>query len=282
MNNVQPGQHANEIIKRLERNINGLRRPYDVFADFLDIAERCLIDQPAHLERACAGFPTVECAETTAVWERLHRYYPKNDDKAWSNFAEAFALLMDSASGEAKSAASWDVIGESFMAFGAPSQWHGQFFTPWSISVLMAKLQYDEELLIERLDAAKKKAQAAGDWAGDSAEMTGDFLLAVAPHFEPVTVYDPACGSGVMLLAFASCAPAWANRFAMVRYRGQDIDASCVKMASINLMLHGLNGYALRCERARMLGQMAAAFTPDVVRQFEFPVQRPLFSLAAD
>lgn len=291
MNQIKPGQHGREIIKRLECNINGLRRAYDVFADFLDIAERCLIDQPMHLERICAGLPTIECDETLAVWNRLHQYYPKDDKEAWNNFTEAFAILLDSASSSQLAIDStWDVLGESFMEFGAPSSWHGQFFTPWSVAKLIAQMQYDEEPLLERLQAATDKARKAGDWSSDSTDITDAFLLAVAPHFEPVKVYDPACGSGVTLLGFASCAPLWANRFALVRYYGQDIDASCVKMARINMMLYGLNGYALRCERARLIGYSLQGERQQLIEQletmdkeepkFDYPVmQRPLFAM---
>ena len=66
------------------------------------------------------------------------------------------------------------------------------------------------------------------------------------PHLEPLTVCDPACGSGVTLLAAASACPRWALDYNVVRFFGQDIDRTCVKMAQVNMMLYGLNGYGLR------------------------------------
>ena len=46
-----------------------------------------------------------------------------------------------------------------------------------------------------------------------------------------------------MLLAAASTLPEWAVKLGLVRFTGQDIDQTCVRMASINCMLYGLNGY---------------------------------------
>jgi hypothetical protein len=72
-------------------------------------------------------------------------------------------------------------------------------------------------------------------------------LPAAAPHFDPITVCDSCCGSGVMLIAAASQFPRWALDWGLVRFYGQDIDQKCVKMAKINCMLYGLNGYSLKC-----------------------------------
>jgi type I restriction-modification system DNA methylase subunit len=49
------------------------------------------------------------------------------------------------------------------------------------------------------------------------------------------TIYDPACGSGRMLLAAAKV-----NRFAL--FYGADIDGICCKMALINMLLNSLKG----------------------------------------
>jgi hypothetical protein len=49
------------------------------------------------------------------------------------------------------------------------------------------------------------------------------------------SVYDPACGSGRMLLAAAK-----RNRFA--RFYGADLDNTCCKMALLNMLLNSLTG----------------------------------------
>ena len=48
-------------------------------------------------------------------------------------------------------------------------------------------------------------------------------------------IFDPACGSGRMLLAAAKV-----NRFA--KFYGADVDANCAKMAVINLCLNNMYG----------------------------------------
>ena len=75
-------------------------------------------------------------------------------------------------------------------------------------------------------------------------------IPAVAHKVNPVTIHDPACGSGVMFLAAASAIPQWMLDWGFVRFYGQDIDQTCVQMAKVNMMLYGLNGYSLKCAMA--------------------------------
>ncbi len=53
-----------------------------------------------------------------------------------------------------------------------------------------------------------------------------------------LTVNDPACGSGRMLLAFNNVAP---GNYLV----GQDLDHICTKMTAINMALHGCQGQAV-------------------------------------
>ena len=102
------------------------------------------------------------------------------------------------------------------MEFGHPVKHGGQFFTPWPIARIMAEVTLrDIDTLLE---------SKAG----------------------PIEIYDPCCGSGVMLLAAASCCPRWAIECGKVKFYGNDIDENCVKMARANMMLYGLNGYGIR------------------------------------
>ena len=76
---------------------------------------------------------------------------------------------------------------------------HGQFFTPEPISIFMASC-----INVDQLHPGQ-------------------------------TVYDPACGSGRMLLAAAKI-----NRH--LRFYGADIDEICCKMSVVNMILNSLTG----------------------------------------
>ncbi len=108
-----------------------------------------------------------------------------------------------------------DILGELFMRLDVNSARSGQYMTPWSIAEMMARVQFDPELF-------KSQAEEKG----------------------VVTVYDPAVGSGVMLLAFAKVIHDTFGRWGTSRLRlyGQDIDLRCVNMCRIQLRMNGLDG----------------------------------------
>ena len=144
------------------------------------------------------------------------------------------------------------------MEFGHPSKWGGQYFTPFSLAKMMAATT---TLDLPQLVHQRIKTACQGDPLAESLLLTGFMLKgedaegwyfnklipAIAHKVEPVTVHDPACGSGVMFLAAASEIPRWMLDWGFVRFSGQDIDQTCVQMAKVNMMLYGLNGYSLKC-----------------------------------
>lgn len=91
-----------------------------------------------------------------------------------------------------------DPLGDIYMEH-LSNEKNGQFFTPSSICEMLTRLS--------------------------GAENAKDYC----------TVSDPACGSGRMLLAFASVHP-------IAYFFGVDIDIFCAKMTVLNLMLNGLMG----------------------------------------
>jgi hypothetical protein len=107
-----------------------------------------------------------------------------------------------------------DILGELFMRLDVNSVRAGQFFTPWNIAEMMARMQFDRA--------------------------TFDRCVQEKGY---VTVCDPAVGSGVMLLAFAKVVHgefgSWGT--SKLRLYGTDIDQRCVLMCRIQLRMNGLD-----------------------------------------
>ena len=103
-----------------------------------------------------------------------------------------------------------DILGEMYMAMDFGSDFTGQFFTPWQVSAMMSKMTLGEDFSERGF----------------------------------ISICDPACGAGAMLL---SAAMEYESR--NINYQekalfvGQDIDPIVAKMAYIQLSLYGCAGY---------------------------------------
>ena len=104
-----------------------------------------------------------------------------------------------------------DIIGDLYMALSHSDKGFGQFFTPLHVAKMMA------EITIGTLE-----------------------LEQYTPE-RPMTICDPCCGSGMMLLAAASSLPRDFIDQGRVAFYGMDIDPVCVKMAQLNMALYGLD-----------------------------------------
>ncbi len=107
-----------------------------------------------------------------------------------------------------------DFLGRIYMNLNLGSHWHGQFFTPYHICELMAKLQIGEECQSE----IEKKGY--------------------------ISVCDPCVGAGAMLIAAAAAFREFkVNYQTNVLFVGQDVDPVVAKMAYIQISLLGCPGY---------------------------------------
>lgn len=107
-----------------------------------------------------------------------------------------------------------DFLGKLYMNLNLGSHWHGQFFTPYHVCELMAKMQI-------------------GD--GCQAEIESKGFLSVC---------DPCVGAGAMLIAAATAfRECKVNYHTSALFIGQDIDPVVAKMAYIQLSLLGCPGY---------------------------------------
>ena len=109
-----------------------------------------------------------------------------------------------------------DFLGELFMSLGLGNEWKGQFFTPYDVSRVMSAMTFGKDF--------EEKIQRAG-W---------------------VSVSDPACGAGALLIAFANeCRRKDINYQTSVLFVAQDIDYLAGMMCYIQLSLLGCPGYVV-------------------------------------
>lgn len=112
-----------------------------------------------------------------------------------------------------------DFLGELFMALELSNEWKGQFFTPYDVCRAMAAMTAGGKALKERI--------AQQGW---------------------ISVNDPACGAGALLLAFANeCRgpDIGVNYQTSVIFVAQDIDFLAGCMCYIQLSLMGCPGYVV-------------------------------------
>jgi len=108
-----------------------------------------------------------------------------------------------------------DVLGGMYMELELMNHWKGQFFTPDCVCRMMAEMQfYDVSELIEQQGF--------------------------------ITVNDPTCGGGAMLIAFAAvCKDKGVDFQRNVLFVGQDVDPVVARMCYISMSLLGMPGYVI-------------------------------------
>lgn len=271
------------IIKLLAQNEVAGLRPQTVFEDWLAMVEATLKLLPRHtLNVVRHGRPAEDDPDTAALWARLRERYPRRDD--FERFKAAFHLLLEGtglgyydvvgsiymqygypSKGVAQYFTPWPIallMAQVVVGDSGPAEVRQRLLaairhSPLAEAALLASLVLDAPdpqprqlvqlpLFPEALPPAEappgdgQKAREAFAW------FIGHVVPAAWPHYQPLQIYEPTVGSGVMLLAAASCFEPWMLHLNLVQFSGQDIDPVCVQMARINLMLYGLNGYGLK------------------------------------
>ncbi|MEN6487846.1 MAG: N-6 DNA methylase [Smithella sp.] len=108
-----------------------------------------------------------------------------------------------------------DFLGELFMALELSNEAVGQFFTPYSVCAMIAKMQ-----CVDIVEKVKEKGY--------------------------ISVNDPAVGAGALLIAFANeCRAQGVNYQNHILFVAQDIDYVAAMMCYIQLSLLGCAGYVI-------------------------------------
>lgn len=129
--------------------------------------------------------------------------YPPDDQQRFPKLLAELVAILE--------VEPWDALGQLYMELGIQSEHVGQFFTPPEISELMARMNY------------------------------GDAMANLKEPF--VTVMEPACGAGGMILAFAKVLiDAGHNPAERLWVHCQDIDRTAALMCYVQLALWHIPG----------------------------------------
>lgn len=102
-----------------------------------------------------------------------------------------------------------DFLGDIFSALNLHDEWRGQFFTPYDVSKMMAKM----------ILPGKENAEG---WE------------------KPVTVCDPCCGAGCLLIACANVARSYGVNYQQkIAFYAQDVDRITALMCYVQLSILG-------------------------------------------
>ena len=266
---VRPDAAAGAIMKALQPLTHG-RPAYQVCDDWLAMTEASLMMLPAHTRSIVEGKGYATDPEwVQALWARLQQVYSLEE---WQYLYGAFRLLVDSTADPTGEIVFRDTLGEVFMEFGAPNDWAGQFFTPYPVAHLMSQMTLDVLAIEAEVRARVRTALLATEggellymaWVmalvrshDDGVRAFSMFAEQIYPRicdtYQPYRMADPACGSGVLLLAAVAMLPAWLTQWGLVEFHGTDVDARCVRMTHVNLMLYGTASYVVRHQNSLSL-----------------------------
>ena len=183
-----------EIIKRIQ-NLSGRYSPYNIFSDWIECSALAI-------QNACA-------MPHTDLWEAREKEYldvmNRYNEKERFAIRGLFFLLVDALEEEMT-----DVLGEVYMAADLGSKSTGQFFTPFHLSELCAKM-------------------ALPHWEKEYSE------------HGTISLNEPSCGGGGMIIAAAKVMrDAGINPQRALNVVAQDLDWKGVYMTYLQLSLLGI------------------------------------------
>lgn len=149
----------------------------------------------------------VHAVERLAHYERIRAKYKPEE---FAVFDEIFTELVNNLEQNPFQ----DFLGQMYMELELGSHWHGQFFTPYNLCRMMAKVCVTDSVLEQIEDKG---------W---------------------VAANDPACGGGATLIGLADVLKEkGVNYQQRVLFVGQDLDSVAAMMCYIQLSLLGCAGY---------------------------------------
>lgn len=164
-----------------------------------------------------------------AIAEKYRKEYLEIIASAFAMFG---AQILKAANGDIPFA---DWAGEIYMDSGTSNGRAGQFFTPYSVSQCMARINFPKDEVLAKLGSDPNRV---------------------------LTVYEPTCGAGGLIVASIDVLKGYGVNYAWnVFVDCGDIDSRCVHMTYITLSLLGVPA-VVRLGNALMMKYHEAWFTP--------------------
>ena len=191
-------EHQKAIVKKFESQLSsGRHSRWTVWSDFVAMAA-CILSMADLKKRG----------EREKLYADISKKY---NEKEMDRFCAMFADLINAF----EENPSQDLLGELFMRLELGNDHNGQFFTPYSVCMMMAKI-------------------SAGNLEAEIAKRGY------------VSVNDPCCGAGALLIAFANEAKEQGINYQQhIEFVAQDIDFTAAMMCYIQLSLLGCAGYVI-------------------------------------
>lgn len=181
-----------ELVKIFERLAAGRHSRWQVFADFCEMAAISFSNAVDLTQR--------EARE--AEYMKIVKKYDRNEVELFPQALGQVVLALEKNFG--------DVLGRTFHDLELHNKWAGQFFTPYDVSRMMAKMTI-----------------------GDGADLRERIARRGF-----VTAQEPAVGSGAMVIALAEALrEAGLNYQEHLHVRAVDVDLKCVHMAYVQFSL---------------------------------------------
>ena len=148
-----------------------------------------------------------------AYGEESNRIEAKYSPEDWEKMSRMAAEMVESMDWNREQ----DFLGDIFMRLGIADKWRGQFFTPYSVASVMARM----------VGPTPEEAQRQIERKGF------------------VSAADPACGAGVTLIATMNQLQQAGIGWDRVLFIGQDISQMAARMCHIQLTYYGCAGYVV-------------------------------------
>lgn len=185
---VGSGARQKEFIRLVHANAD-CRGVHEVFRDFCELGALAISNAVDHLQ--------FEKREARYL-EIVGRYSPEEVARFPSMLGELVQMLEEGFD---------DHLGGLFMQLELGNHWKGQFFTPYSVASLMARMT-----LVDARDQIEREGF--------------------------ITINEPACGAGAMVIACADAIHEQGINYQQAMHvTTQDIDATAAHMAYIQLSL---------------------------------------------